>query len=141
MNGVISNYHLPQNKIIKSPIKSDMLPVKDRVEAALAELMKAKDNGSPLSVVTTLKKYSDMVITNLVINRDAANGNSLDCTLTLRKVKIAKTLTADIPVTKVAAKGAAKSKGTVATEPTPTPATEPAVADSSLLSGATGFGA
>lgn len=56
-----------------------------------------KELGLPITVVTGLKVYEDMVITNLDINRTARNGQSLPFRMTVQKITIVQSQTAQIP--------------------------------------------
>jgi len=69
----------------------------NRAEAAYQKLTDLKNNGELVSVVTTLRQYDNMVIESFRTQRDAANGNQLNCVLTLREVLIATTQPAEVP--------------------------------------------
>lgn len=56
-----------------------------------------KELGLPITIVTGLKVYEDMVITNLDVNRTARNGQSLPFSLTAQKITIVQSQTAQIP--------------------------------------------
>jgi len=111
LNGLVSNtpIALLGGLTAKSPVLTDTVNPDDRVEAAYSALLKAKDEGTLLDVGTSLRSYENMAIENLNVIRDAANGNVLNCTISLRKIVIATTETEPIPVQSAVKK--AKDKG------------------------------
>lgn len=95
----------------KSPIDGDLTPVRDRVEAANSKLQELQDAGVFVDVITSLKTYSNMVIIGKSVYRDAANGNVLRVTLTLKEIKIASALTIDKPIPEDVANKKASNDG------------------------------
>ncbi len=82
---------------------------RDPIDAVgyLEELWEKRE---PFTMVTAIKKYEDMVITNLDIPRNAKMGGSLFFTVTLEQIKIAKSAVVQIPAFKVPdAEGASSS--------------------------------
>ena len=53
----------------------------------------------PFTVITGLKRYTDMVITSLTISRDGKSGRSFTFTATLKKVRIVQSKVSKIPNT------------------------------------------
>jgi hypothetical protein len=65
----------------------------------------------PFSVVTALKRYENMIITNLSAPRSASNGDSLYFNIELKQIKIVKSSVVLIPAFKTTSIGAvSKSK-------------------------------
>jgi len=62
-----------------------------RAEATYTFLKTAKDNGSLVSFVTTLRRYRSMYIQTLSCSRDAATSDIVNINLTLREIIIATT--------------------------------------------------
>lgn len=56
----------------------------------LVELQKTRE---PFKVVTGLKVYSNMILTNLSVNRTASTANAIHFTATMQEIRIAKTST------------------------------------------------
>lgn len=56
-----------------------------------AELVRIKDSGEPLSLVTQLASYKDMLIGSITVPRDATKGDSLEFSATLKQIKRATT--------------------------------------------------
>lgn len=64
----------------------------------LEQVWKAR---TPFSVVTSLQRYENMIITNLTAPREASDGKSLVFNIDLRKIKIVKSSLVQIPKVKV----------------------------------------
>lgn len=113
INGIVTNTPIVflASLMAPSPVITDFLSKTDRVEAAYAELQRVMDDGELVDVVTSLKTYDNMAITSLVVDRDVATGNVLNCVVSLREVVIASTLTVDLPLPQNVANKAAKNKG------------------------------
>jgi len=113
LNGVVSQTPIAilASLSAKSPVTDDFLPAADRVEAAYSKLRELKKNGDPLTVVTALRNYSNMLIKTIGISRDADTGNILNCTLSLREVKQASALAIDLPIPADVANKAAANAG------------------------------
>ena len=90
INGIITNNPLPE------PGESffgelDNLPVPlYRAQAAYYDLLKIRENRLPVSIVTGLANYSNMMLNSLVINRNSRTGDSLEFTADFTHVKIVK---------------------------------------------------
>lgn len=123
LTGIVSNWSLNfvSKGVQASPIKGDLKPVDDRVEAAYAKLQEIKDSGKPIDVHTSLRDYTSMVIQSMSVTRDATNGNVLNISMSLKKIVVAKTQTADLPANKKKAKKKATNKGNTPKEPEPPP--------------------
>lgn len=63
----------------------------NRVHDAYAFLKEVKDTGQLVSVSTTLRDYTNMVIVGLVVPRDKDKGRVLEASLTLKEILIATT--------------------------------------------------
>jgi hypothetical protein len=71
-----------------SPVDGQTLGTDDRVRAADKEFLRAMDQGSTLSVFTTLRQYANMVITQYAVTRDKDTGNILSFKMTLEEIVI-----------------------------------------------------
>ena len=80
---------------------------KTRITQAYFELLRLKEERQPVSVVTGLGTFTDMVITNFDIDRDAATGKDLSFDMTFKKVRIVKSETTTINVSSRATGGGA----------------------------------
>lgn len=56
-----------------------------------------KDGVSPVGLATTLRDYSNMLISSMSVVKDAATGRVLDLNLTLREIQKANTRTTEVP--------------------------------------------
>lgn len=79
LNGLISNYSLSIGEITTNRAQ-------DTFEA-LVELWKKK---SPVTIVTVLKVYNDVVISSMPFMRDTSQGESLPISVSFRKLNIVK---------------------------------------------------
>lgn len=93
INGIVSNTPIVflASLTAESPLENDVTPVTDRAGAAYDELIRIKDQGELVTVVTTLRDYENMALTSVVVNRDAQSGNVMNAQLSLREIIIAKT--------------------------------------------------
>lgn len=113
INGLVTNTPLVYlaSLLSKSPVKPSLLPAwGDRVDAAYQKLLELKNAGVLIDVVTSLRTYSDMAITSIVITRDAATGNVLDCAIGLREIVTATSLAFDLPIPDDVANNAKKEQ-------------------------------
>lgn len=95
-----------------SPVLTDVVrPCFDRVEAAYAKLREFQESGVLVDVVTSLRSYSNMAILSIAVPRDKDIGNELAVTLTLREVKIANSLSVDVPIPEEVANNAPANAG------------------------------
>lgn len=69
-----------------SPILTDFIGVSDRAMSAHRELNTTMEEGTLIEAITSLGTYTDMVIVSKSVERNASNGNSLECSLSLRKI-------------------------------------------------------
>ena len=60
------------------------------------------NDGVTVNVLTTLRLYETMAITSLAVTRDAATGDALALSLSLREVRTARTAAVDAPTPSVA---------------------------------------
>lgn len=114
LNGVISNTPLLflASLQAESPIEGSNERTDDRVEVAYKQLREFQRNGVLVDVITSLRTYSNMVITNIAVSRDARTGNIFDSTISLREMTMATAMSIDVPVPKDVAKKAKKNAGT-----------------------------
>ncbi len=113
LNGLVTNTPLIflaslQNS---SPLVGDIIPVTDRVNAAYRELQRVMRKGETVDVVTSLDSYENMAITAMSVARDAANGQVLNCSLSLREIIIAVSETVEAPIPVEVAKKKPVNKG------------------------------
>jgi hypothetical protein len=69
---------------------SQELPPANRAQDYYFKLVDLKEKGEPITIVTGLKVYENMLITSLSVTRNAQNGKSLVFTMDLTKVTIIK---------------------------------------------------
>ena len=63
---------------------------KGRIRAAYHELMRLKSDRQPVDLVTGLDTYPNMIITEFVIDREAATGADLPFEMSFKQIKIVK---------------------------------------------------
>jgi len=81
----------------ESPLEGDNTPVRNRVDLAYAEIQRVMQDGELVEILTTLRDYENMAITAFSIQRDAANGNVMNATITAREVTIVQTESIESP--------------------------------------------
>jgi len=109
INGIVSNTPLVfLSAVTESPT---------RAEDAYEELRRIMDEGELVTVATTLREYSNMALTNLAVARDAASGNVMNATMSLREIIIAETQTVEAPVPAAAANSKPVNQGKQAAKP------------------------
>jgi hypothetical protein len=59
-------------------------------ETAYAKLVELKDKGSPITVVTQIRTYDDMILTSLSVPRDSKTGDALLFTASFQRVILVK---------------------------------------------------
>ncbi len=99
INGIVSNHPIiaaVDDELNAQPSVPDGDP-SSRAEDAYDFLRKGKDAGTVWGLSTTLRDYSNMVITALSVVRDKDTGNIVDVNLTAREIIIAQTETVDVP--------------------------------------------
>jgi len=123
INGVVTNTPIAYlaSLTAKSPLTSDLGSVDDRVETAYQELLRIKNAGELVEVITSLRTYKNMVLKSVSVVRDQANGNILNTSVALREMLIANALSVDLPipaevVDKVKTKKGKKSKKAATTK-------------------------
>ena len=104
---------------------------------AYNELIKLQQSRKPFTVLTGLKRYKNMIITELSVPRTAQTGKSLQFKATMKEIRIVKSQTSAAPASAAPAlSGATRNAGQQASSPVP--ATSPYVAETprpgSLLS-------
>ena len=80
LNGIVSGHpikFLASLRVQQDPVKDAYQTIRDIMEKSLL-----------VDVVTTLTTYESMAVTSVSISRDAANGNILNASLSLREVRI-----------------------------------------------------
>jgi len=115
LNGIVTNTPVVflASLLAESPLDYDFAPSFDRVNTAYEELRRIQSDGDLVDVVTSLREYKNMAIQSLSVSRDAATGNVLNATISLREVALAKSLAVDLPVPEAVQNLAKKSKGKV----------------------------
>jgi hypothetical protein len=73
-------------------------PVFNRVAAVYEELLKIRNDGRLVRVITTLREYDDLAILSCVITRDAQTGNALYLSLEFKQVRFGSTEKVPVPV-------------------------------------------
>jgi len=113
LNGLVTNTPIVflATTLAESPLTVDSNPTDSRVESAYSELERIQEAGETVDVVTSLREYTDMAITNVSVTREKATGQILDSTISLREILFAKALTLELPVPLNVANKAAKNKG------------------------------
>ncbi len=139
INGIVTNHplFLLPSVTAPSPIQGDNQSQSDRVKAAYDKLQELQKAGELVKVITSLREYDRMAITGFSVIRNAANGNVLNATISLREIFTAQveTTEAPVPVNKAAAATTDQGKKT-------TKAADDAVANQTNKSlAATGFDA
>jgi len=81
-----------------SPVVGAKTPSSDRVTAAYEALRSIQRNKALCQVKTSLRTYTNMAIETIAVRREAATGNVLDCTISMREVQFALSLSQDVPV-------------------------------------------
>jgi len=99
INGIVTDHPIIFLASIQaeSPIEGDLTPVNDRADMAYAELQRVMNDGELVSIVTTLREYENMAITELSVQRDVANGNVLNASISAREIRIVTTESVDAP--------------------------------------------
>lgn len=88
-------------------------------EAAYTMLRDLRDNPRLITIVTGLRKYTNMLLTSLKVPREAKTGEALNFTAKFKEVRLATTTTTVVSTKQPKAK--APKKTTTSTVPTPTP--------------------
>ena len=71
---------------------------KQRIRAAYYELLRLKNEGKPLTLVTGLASYPNMVITDFSISRDVQTGTDLPFDMTFKEITVIKSETVAINI-------------------------------------------
>lgn len=82
----------------------DGLAVADRSKRIWQQLRELKESGQPVDVLTSLRSYSNVVITSIETRKDRRTGFTVPASVTLRQVKIASQETIQVPPAFVAKK-------------------------------------
>ena len=127
-----------------SKISSKLFESSEEKRSALAwsALEYAQREAIPLTIITALKSYTNMMLTNVSAPITPRNSKALEFTATFKKVNIIQSETVDVPLSSLEPKGAAKKKnegkkpkGSV------DPGSKEATRGASVLSQLTGAGA
>lgn len=70
-----------------------------RAESAFERLVQMKEAGQPVTVLTSLRPYDNMVITRVTVDRTAKLAHVVRCTISLVSVRIVRSGTVDVPET------------------------------------------
>lgn len=99
INGIVTDHPIIFLASIQaeSPLEDDLTPVNDRADLAYAELGRVMNDGELVEIVTTLRDYENMAITEFAVQRDAQNGNVMNATISAREVRIVTTETVEAP--------------------------------------------
>lgn len=114
----------------------------DPVHTAYRELKNLVEGKKLVSIVTSLRKYDNMLLEEFSVNRDATNGNALNFTVRAREIRIANIQrTTELPPKPVDPEKSIEQQnaGTKPLRET-TAATAPTADNSTLLSNITGGG-
>lgn len=84
----------------------------DRVTECYKELLRIRDDGQLVRVITTLRTYENMAMTSLEVQRDVSTGKSLALSLAFKNVRFGATKNEPLPKRPVKA----KPKGAVVKE-------------------------
>lgn len=95
-----------------------------RAENAYAELLTIKQTGTQCNVITTLRSYDTMLITELSITRDRNTGQAISISLKLINVRTATNQTVEAPAPKVLRGNPVKDQGKKTTDAAPADVTE-----------------
>jgi hypothetical protein len=82
----------------KSPVLGSLIPSQDRVSDGYDLLLQFMDNGVELTVVTSLREYSNMAMQTLTVRRNKETGQALDCTIIFKEILKAKAFSVDLPI-------------------------------------------
>lgn len=93
------------------------------LEQKYSELLELFESRAPLTVVTGIRTYSNMVITNISVARDKNSASVLNVSAKLTEIMIASSVMLEVPVSADmrAKKGPAKDLGKKAAEPVDEP--------------------
>lgn len=101
----------------KSPVDSGFLDANpDRAKQADEEFVRAMNDGDIMTVVTSLRTYENMVITEYTVTRDKGTGNILSFTIALEEIVIVNTEQVAAPTPKNPANGSVTDEGKKKTE-------------------------
>lgn len=106
IEGLISNTPMPEAGAatqertwagVNYRSSSEMAPT--NASEGYAALLKLKDAGELITVVTALRTYENMVLTSLTVPRDARTGNGLRFAASLKQVRVANSQTVQVLTT------------------------------------------
>ena len=89
-----------QGLVMRTPIGTPS-PSNTRIFSTFEVLTTLKGLGLPITVVTGLKVYENMIITDFNINRTVGNGQSLPFRMTVQQIQIVQSQTAQIPASQL----------------------------------------
>jgi hypothetical protein len=105
----------------ESPLLGSLKRTSDRVGAAYDELQRIMQDGEAVTVATSLRFYADMILTSLSVARNAQNGNSLNVTMSLKKIIKAETLEVEMATPEDIWNKTSKNKGNTQKKTQPDP--------------------
>ena len=117
----ISDHSRPDPELVTLQcLVSNSLPLNEpdptRASSTYDALLDLRNNGTLVSVVTTLRVYDDMEITSISIQRTPQNVDALEWTMTLKHVVLVKNkLTTSVVATSTRAKPSIKKGGATMT--------------------------
>lgn len=99
INGLVSNYPIAilASLTAASPIEGDSSPIGDRTGEAYKRLREIMDTAELIDVVTSLWDYTNMIISDMRVEREAATGNVINATITCKEVVLAQIETVEAP--------------------------------------------
>lgn len=100
LQGVVTDHPIVYlaSETAPSPLDGDLTAANDRADLAYAEMQRVMADGELVSIVTTLREYENMGITEMTVQRDSANGNVFNATIAAREVRIVTTEVTEAPV-------------------------------------------
>src|SRR5262249_37783249 len=104
----------------------------NRAEEALTTLRRMKDETILVEIVTSVRSYKNMILTDLSVPRDASTGDALQFTATFKEIRIVETKQRKIVTAKPSGQKK-KSVGKRVATPTRPSSTLKAVKDSKIV--------
>jgi hypothetical protein len=113
ISGIVTNTPIVnlEKEDPQSPNTLDTSSPADRVALSYSELNEMLSNGTIVDAITSLATYSNMVIQNRTITRNAENGNVLNVTISLRELLTAETEQVPVPEPVVTSKRQTTDRG------------------------------
>ncbi len=109
---VITNpFRLDIQGIISPTQFGDVSNPGGRIITAYGDLTKLKEEKQPISIVTGLAVYSNMIIEVFTVPRNSKNGGSLTFNMSLKKMRVVKSQATTIPNSQLLADGSGDELG------------------------------